>query len=77
MREIDDSLHFFTHMDHLQQPEIQYLYLTGESIVSELAEGLRTMTSLNIEVLSPAVAALSAEGIGPEMAATLGAGSSL
>ena len=77
MREIDDSLHFFTHMDHLQQPEIRYLYLTGESIVSELAEGLRTMTSLNIEVLSPAVAALSAEGIGPEMAAALGAGSSL
>jgi len=78
MREIDDSLHFYAHMDHFQQPEIQNLYLTGESIVSaELAEGLRTMTSLNVEVLSPAVAALSAEGIGPEMAAALGAGSSL
>jgi len=78
MREIDDSLHFYAHMDHLQQPEIQDLYLTGESIVSaKLAEGLRTMTSLNVEVLSPAVAALSAEGIGPEMAAALGAGSSL
>ena len=78
MREIDDSLHFYNHMDRLQQPEVHDLYLTGESIVSaELAEGLRTMTSLNVEVLSPAVAALFAEGIGPEMAAALGAGSSL
>jgi Tfp pilus assembly PilM family ATPase len=78
MREIDDSLHFYTHMDHLQQPEVQDLYITGESIVSaELAEGLRTITSLNVEVLSPAVAARSAQSIGPEMAAALGAGSSL
>jgi Tfp pilus assembly PilM family ATPase len=78
MRGIEDSLHFYTHMDRLQQPEVHDLYLTGEAVVSaELAEGLRTMTSLNVEVLSPAVAALSAESVGPEMAAALGAGSSL
>lgn len=78
MREIDDSLHFYTHMDRLQQSEVRDLYLTGESAVSaELAEGLRTVTSLNVEVLSPSVAALSAVSIGPEMAAALGAGNTL
>ena len=78
MREIDDSLHYYAHMDRLQQSEVQDLYLTGESTVSrELADGLKTMTSLNVEVLSPAVAARSAKGIGSEMAAALGAGSSL
>jgi Tfp pilus assembly PilM family ATPase len=78
MSGIDDSLHFYTHMDSVQQPEIQNLYLTGESAVSEgLAEGLRTMTSLNVEVLSPAVAAVSTQSIAPEMASALGAGNSI
>jgi len=78
LRELDNSLHFYTHMDRLRQSEVHDLYLTGESAGSaELAERLRTMTSLNVELLSPAVAALSAESIGPEMAAALGAGSSL
>ncbi len=78
MREIDDSLHFYTHMDRLQQSEVQDLYLTGESDVSaDLAGALRTVTSLNVEVLSPAGAALSGGTIGPEMNAALGAGSSL
>jgi Tfp pilus assembly PilM family ATPase len=78
VREIDDSLHFYAHMDRLQQSEVRDLYLTGESDVSAgLADTLRTVTSLNVEVLSPAGAALSAGNIGPEMAAALGAGSSL
>jgi Tfp pilus assembly PilM family ATPase len=78
VREIDDSLHFYTHMDRLQQSEVRDLYLTGESDVSAgLAEALRTVTSLNVEVLSPAGAALSEGNIGPEMTAALGAGSSL
>jgi Tfp pilus assembly PilM family ATPase len=78
MREIDDSLHFYAHMDRVQQSEVQDLYLTGESHLSaELAEGLRTMTSLNVDVLLPAVSAQSARSIGSEMAAALGAGRSL
>jgi len=75
MREIDDSLHFYAHMDRVQQSEVQDLYLTGESLLSaEVAEGLRTMTSLNVDVLLPAVSAQSAQSIGSEMAAALGAG---
>ncbi len=78
MREIDDSLHFYTHMDRSQQSEVRDLYLTGASIVSaELAAGLRTMTSLNVEVLTPARVIASQENIEPELAAALGAGSSL
>ena len=78
MREIDDSLHFYTHMDRVQQSEVRDLYLTGESHLStELAAGLRTMTSLNVDVLLPAVSAQSARSIGSEMAAALGAGRSL
>jgi Tfp pilus assembly PilM family ATPase len=78
MREIDDSLHFYTHMDRLQQSEVRDLYLTGESDVSaDLAEMLRTVTSLNVEALSPSATALSDGNIGPEMTAALGAGSSL
>lgn len=78
MREIDDSLHFYTHRDRSRQSEVRYLYLTGESVVSaELAAGLRTMTSLNVEALSPAVVIASAGNIEPELAAALGAGSSL
>jgi Tfp pilus assembly PilM family ATPase len=78
MREIDDSLHFYTHRDRAQQSEVKYLYLAGESsLPAELAAGLRSMTSLNVEVLSPAVVIPSANGIGIEMAAALGAGSAL
>jgi Tfp pilus assembly PilM family ATPase len=78
MREIDDSLHFYSHMDRSQQSEVRDLYLTGESVVSaELAEEFRKTTSLNIEVLAPVLVLDSAESTEPELAAALGAGSSL
>lgn len=78
MREIDDSLHFYTHMDRSQQSEVRDLYLTGESAVStELAAGLRAVTSLNVEVLSPSLVSAAAAHLEPELAAALGAGSSL
>jgi len=84
MREIEDSLHFYTHMDRTQTSEVRHLYLTGESnLPYDLAEGLSTATSLNVEVLSPAgIIAQDGEGepasawLGA-MAAALGAGSSL
>ncbi len=84
MREIEDSLHFYTHMDRTQTSEVRHLYLTGESTLPyDLAEGLSTATSLNVEVLSPAdlVGQNSAGGASSAwlvaMAAPLGAGSSL
>jgi len=78
MREIDDSLHFYMHMDRSQQSELKHLYLTGESsLPTDLADGLRSMTSLEVEVLTPQTALPSAAGAGMDMAAALGAGSSL
>ncbi len=78
MREIDDSLHFYTHMDRLRQSEVRELYLTGESdMTADLAEAFRVVTPLTVEALLPAAAALSGENIVPEMTAALGAGSSV
>jgi Tfp pilus assembly PilM family ATPase len=84
MREIEDSLHFYTHMDRTQISEVQHLYLAGESTLPyELAEGLGAATSLSVEVLSPAdVAIPGSRGGAPSgwlaaMAAALGAGSSI
>jgi Tfp pilus assembly PilM family ATPase len=78
IREIDDSLHLYTHMDRTQRTEVRGLYLTGEAdLPSDLADGLGSLTSLEVQVLSPSVIIPSANGSGPEMAAALGAGCSL
>jgi Tfp pilus assembly PilM family ATPase len=78
MREIEDSLHFYTHMDRTQQSEVTSLFLAGEEQLStDLAQGFKPVISREVEVLSPSVVASSANGVGVEMAAALGAGSSL
>ncbi len=78
VREIDDSLHFYTHMDRSQQAGVGCLYLSGEPGVLDLAAGeLRAATSLEIEVLSPGIVLSSAGPAGVEMAAALGAGKAL
>jgi len=85
-REIEDSLHFYTHRDRAQTSEVTGLYLTGESAPPhELAEELRAATTLNVHVLSPAdVFAHSGMGrespapaLSASLAAALGAGSAL
>ena len=83
VREIEDSLHFYNHMDRTQTSEVEHLYLAGESALNyELAESLRTATSLDVEVLSPAnvFTDLQKEFFSSacpvSMAAALGAGSS-
>ncbi len=77
-REIEDSLHFYAHMDRSQQAEVSRLFLTGESSVRDnLAGELTGATSLDVEVLTPASVLPTLEEAGPEMAAALGAGSSL
>ncbi len=75
MREIDDSLHFYTHMDRTSQSAVGRLSLTGDAVMCrELAKGFKEKTSLDVEVLSPSVVLPSANGVDPEMAAALGAG---
>jgi Tfp pilus assembly PilM family ATPase len=86
LREIEDSLHFYTHMDRtqVQLSGIERLFLGGDyPDLENLAEGLRAMNAFDIEVLSPAAVLSSGNGEGPEtvwpaaLAAALGAGSAV
>ena len=86
LREIEDSLHFYTHMDRtqVQLSGIELLSLGGDyPDLENLAEGLRAMNAFDIEVLSPAAVLSSGNGAGPEsvwpaaLAAALGAGSTV
>ncbi len=75
-REIEDSLHFFTHMDRKQQIAVDNLFLSGDSaLLSEVGEELSTMPSLTVEILSPLAVFPSSDAVGAEMAAAWGAGS--
>ncbi len=84
MRELEDSLHFYMHMDRSQPSEVGHLYLAGDAaLLDALAQGLMETTSLEIEALSPA-AVLPLYGTTGEttdrpgtMAAALGAGGML
>ena len=73
MREIEDSLHFYTHLDRSQETRINRLFLGGDTaeLLGPLAEGLRSATSLEIEALS------LVGGTPMVFAAALGAGGAL
>jgi Tfp pilus assembly PilM family ATPase len=86
MREIEDSLHFYTHMDRSQVhlSAVERLSLGGDSPdLDGLADGLKAMTTLDVEVLSPVAVLTSSGRKGPEttwpaaLAAAFGAGSVL
>ncbi len=77
LRELDDSLHFYTHMDRMQPSEIGHIYLAGDpSVMGPLAESLRNATTLGVETLEPGMVIPSADA-SPAMAAVLGAGGAL
>jgi len=75
IRELDDSLHFYLHMDRQQQSEVGHLYLAGEPVVvASLSESLKNETTLSVETLHPGVVlAPGAEAASP-LAAVFGAG---
>ena len=77
IREIEDSLHFYSHLDRTQAAEIGHLFLTGDAAASNgLAQGLHDRMAVTVELLSPA-AVLSRGQADPDLAAALGAGGSL
>jgi Tfp pilus assembly PilM family ATPase len=77
IREIEDSMHFYSHMDRTQTTEIDHLFLTGDAAGSDgLAEGLHNRMAITVELLSPTVI-LSRGHAEPDLAAALGAGGSL
>jgi Tfp pilus assembly PilM family ATPase len=78
MREIDDSLHFYTHRDRQQSAEILHLALAGDAAaVGALAEPLREAASLDVEVLLPSAVLPQAGGDTGAMAPAFGAGGGL
>jgi Tfp pilus assembly PilM family ATPase len=73
--ELDDSLHFYLHMDRQQQSEVGHLYLAGEpAVVTSLFESLKNETILEIETLMPAVVLTSERDAAASLAAAFGAG---
>jgi hypothetical protein len=75
MRELDDSLHFYLHMDRQQQSGVGHLYLAGEpAVVASLFESLKNETTLEIETLVPAVILTSERDAAASLAAAFGAG---
>jgi Tfp pilus assembly PilM family ATPase len=77
IREIEDSIHFYSHMDRTHAAEIGHLFVAGDaSACTGLAEALHDRMAVTVELLSPAVV-LSRGQADPDLAAALGAGGSL
>lgn len=77
-REIEDSLHFYTHKDRVRPSQISRLYLAGENgLVDSIADTLRDALLLNVDVLIPAAVVPSRDDILPAFAPALGAGGCL
>ena len=78
LRELEDSLHFYTHRDRKQPSEVGRLYCSGDpGVLDGLTEGLRNATSRTVETLSPDRVLGPGTCVEPELAAALGAGSAL
>jgi len=78
IRELDDSIHFYLHMDRQQQSEVGHLYLAGEpAVVASLAESLKSQTTLAVETLVPAVILASGTETASLLAPAFGVGGAL
>ena len=75
MRELEDSLHFYTHRDRQHSTEIGHLALAGDcSAVTALADELKRGTTLDVEVLAPAAVLPQAVGQAGALVPAFGAG---
>lgn len=77
VREIDDSLHFYMHMDRSQQVEIGRIGLTGDiPDLSAFASRLGECSSIPIDILSPSDVLVRSDGgeLPAALTAALGAG---
>jgi len=78
VREIGDFVHYYLHRDPSCRPEISRIYLAGTGAsCTELIEGIKEMTSLEVEIPLLSTVIPAADGAGVEMAAALGAGYSI
>jgi len=78
IRDLDDSIHFYRHMDRHQQSELGHLYLSGEpGLIALLSESLKSATDLEIETLVPSLVLASGTEAASDLAAAFGAGGAL
>lgn len=79
IRELSDSIHFYTHLDRGQQSGTDRLFLAGTAAALDaVAEGVRSSLSMDVAVLPPVVGAAGGEAAEPAAyAALLGAGGTL
>lgn len=78
IRELDDSIHFYLHMDRQQLSEVGHLYLSGEpALIAPLSESLKNETTLTIETLMPSLVFAAGAEADPALAAAFGAGGAL
>jgi Tfp pilus assembly PilM family ATPase len=78
IRELDDTIHFYVHMDRQQQSAVDHLYLSGEpALIASLSESLKYETTLKIETLVPSLVLAEGADADPSLAAAFGAGGAL
>lgn len=78
VRELEDSIHFYLHMDRQQLSEVDHLYLSGEpALIASLSESLKNETTLKIETLVPSFVLAAGTDADPALAAAFGAGGAL
>ena len=78
IRELEDSIHFYLHMDRQQLSEVDHLFLSGEpALIASLSESLKNETTLKIETLVPSFVLAAGTDSDPALAAAFGAGGAL
>ncbi len=75
LRELEDSLHFYTHLDRQQLSEIGRFFLAGDSpLLASLADDLKKALTLEVEVLSLPAALQAAGGAQDSFSSVFAAG---
>ncbi len=75
LRELEDSIHFYAHLDRQQQPQIGHLLLAGDAaMLAPLADDLKNTVALEVEVLTLNAVLQGAEGAPDSFSSVFGAG---
>jgi Tfp pilus assembly PilM family ATPase len=75
LRELEDSLHFYTHLDRQQSSEVGHLFLAGDtSLLTPLAQELHSALTMEVKVLALHETLQSVGGIPDSFSSVFGAG---
>jgi Tfp pilus assembly PilM family ATPase len=75
IRELDDTLHFYQHMDRNQPSEVSHIFLAGDPLlITGMTDGLAAATALTVESITPSLVVAEPAPDGVVLDAALGAG---